>query len=390
MSATPVGGRPGRYRCPMSSEDPDQATLLRSPLHEAHVALGATMAPFGGWEMPISYAGGGVVAEHTAVREAVGIFDVSHLGKATVTGPGAAAFVNACLTGDLGRIGPGQAQYTLCCNDSGGVIDDLIAYLVSDDEVFLVPNAANTAAVVAALQAAAPDAIEIVDRHREFGVLAVQGPRSREVVAALGLPTELDYMSWADGDVGGAPVRVCRTGYTGEQGYELVPTWDGARPLWDALAQQTAAHGGRPAGLGARDTLRTEMGYPLHGQDLSPEISPLQARAGWAVGWKKDSFFGREALLAEKAAGPSRTLRGLAASDRGVLRPHQQVLDASGTSVGDTTSGTFSPTLGKGIALALIDTAAGVADGDELTVDVRGRPLRVTVVKPPFVQSHVR
>jgi aminomethyltransferase len=366
------------------------ADLLQSPLHDVHLALDATMAPFGGWEMPISYAGGGVVAEHTAVRTAVGMFDVSHLGKATVTGPGAADFVNATLSADLGRIAPGQAQYTLCCNESGGVVDDLIAYLVSPDEVFLVPNAANTAAVVAALRAAAPAGVEIVDRHREFGVLAVQGPAAADVVAAVGLPTDLDYMAWADGEFEGTPVRVCRTGYTGEHGYELLPPWDLARPLWDALAARIAAAGGRPAGLGARDTLRTEMGYPLHGQDLSPEISPVQARAGWAVGWRKPAFFGRDALLQERSDGPRRTLRGLVALDRGVLRPHQEVKDASGAVVGETTSGTFSPSLGKGIALALIDTAAGVEDGAELAVDVRGRALRVAVAKPPFVESHVR
>ncbi|HEY7816254.1 MAG TPA: glycine cleavage system protein T, partial [Nakamurella sp.] len=202
--------------------------LKRSPLDARHRALGATMGAFGGWDMPISYAGAGVVAEHTAVRTAAGVFDVSHLGKATVTGPGAAAFVNDCLSNDLGRIQPGQAQYTLCCTGDGGVLDDLIAYLVSPDEVFLIPNAANTAAVVAALAAAAPAGLEIVDRHTDFAVLAVQGPASAEVLGAVGLPTELDYMSWRDGTLDGAPVRVCRTGYTGEHGYELVPAWGAA------------------------------------------------------------------------------------------------------------------------------------------------------------------
>lgn len=374
----------------VASSEATPSTLLRSPLHDAHVALGATMAPFGGWEMPISYAAGGVVAEHTAVREAVGVFDVSHLGKAQVTGPGAAAFVNACFTADLGRIAPGQAQYTLCCNDAGGVIDDLIVYLISDDDVLLVPNAANTAAVVAALTAVAPDGIAVTNRHREYGVIAVQGPRSAEVLADLGLPTDLDYMSWQDATFAGAPVRVCRTGYTGEHGYELLPSWDGSRSLWDALLESAGRRGGLPAGLGARDTLRTEMGYPLHGQDLSPEISPVQARAGWAVGWKKESFFGRDALLSEKTAGPARTLRGLSAVDRGVLRPHLDVKAADGSVIGHTTSGTFSPTLGHSIALALIDTSAGVNDDDEVTVDVRGRALKTRVTKPPFVPSHVR
>src|SRR3954447_813240 len=190
--------------------------LLRSPLHDRHVALGAKLADFGGWEMPIEYpgSGGGVLKEHAAVREAGGVFDVSHLGKATVRGPGARDFLNDCLTNDLGRIAPGRAQYTMCCDESGGVVDDLIAYLVDDDEVFLVPNAANTAEVVRRLSAAAPDGIEVAGQHREFGVLAVQGPRSADLLAALGLPSGQDYMAYADADRDGRPVRVCRTGYT--------------------------------------------------------------------------------------------------------------------------------------------------------------------------------
>ena len=371
---------------PGSTEEP----LLHSPLHSRHLALGATMGAFGGWDMPISYAGAGVVAEHMAVRTAVGVFDVSHLGKASVTGPGAARFVNDSLTADLSRISPGQAQYTMCCNESGGVVDDLIAYLVSDDEVFLVPNAANTAAVVHALAAVAPPGMSVVNRHQDFGVIAVQGPAAVEVVESLGLPTELDYMAWVDADFEGQQVRVCRTGYTGEHGYELLPAWDAAPVVWDALLHEAGLRGGRPAGLGARDTLRTEMGYALHGQDLSPQISPVQARVGWAVGWRKPSFFGRDALLAEKESGPARSLWGLLALDRGVLRGHLGVLDADGIRIGETTSGTFSPTLGQGIGLALIDTAAGVGENDEIAVDVRGRRMRVRVVKPPFVPSHVR
>jgi len=373
-----------------AEQNPEPAALLRSPLHDAHVALGATLAEFGGWEMPISYAGSGVVSEHQAVRQAVGVFDVSHLGKALVSGPGAADFVNSCLTNDLGRIQPGQAQYTLCCNDNGGVIDDLIAYLVGPEEVFLVPNAANTAAVVAKLQAAAPEGISVRNQHRDFGVIAVQGPRAEALLTAVGLPTDLEYMSWRDGVFDGLPVRVCRTGYTGEYGFELLPAWDVARPLWDALLAAGGDVDVTPAGLGARDTLRTEMGYPLHGQDLSESISPVQAKSGWAVGWSKPSFWGREALIAERAAGPARTLVGLDAIDRGIPRAHQQVLAADGTVIGEVTSGTHSPTLGHGIALALIDTAHAPALGDEVVVDVRGRKLRTTVVKPPFVESHVR
>jgi aminomethyltransferase len=366
--------------------------LARSPLFERHAALGAKLADFGGWEMPIEYAasGGGVLKEHAAVREAVGVFDVSHLGKATVRGAGAADFVNACLTNDLGRIEVGKAQYTLCCEESGGVVDDLIAYLVSPDEVFLVPNAANTAEVVRRLVRAAPDGVSVENQHRAFGVLAVQGPRSAEVLNRLGLPSEQPYMGYVDAVFAGHPVRICRTGYTGEHGYELIPAWSDTIELWDALVEVIAEFGGRPAGLGARDTLRTEMGYPLHGQDLSTSISPVQARSGWAVGWSKPAFWGREALTAERVAGPARRLWGLDALDRGIPRAHMSVLDVDGTSVGEVTSGTFSPTLKRGIGLALLDSGAEATEGSQLVVDVRGRPCAVQVVKPPFVQSHVR
>ncbi|MBV8933681.1 MAG: glycine cleavage system aminomethyltransferase GcvT [Kutzneria sp.] len=363
---------------------------MRSPLDDAHTALNAVFGPFGGWRMPIQYAGGGVVAEHTAVRAAVGIFDVSHLGKALVTGPGAAGFVNSALTNDLRRIDVGKAQYTLCCTESGGVVDDLIAYLVGPDDVFLVPNAANTARVCELLAAAAPAGVTVHNLHTDYGVLAVQGPRSAEVVSALGLPFDLGYMAFADATFHGAPIRVCRTGYTGEHGYELLPRWADTLALWEELLAVAAPLGGRACGLGARDTLRTEMGYPLHGQDLSEEISPVQAGAGWAVGWKKAAFWGRAALVAEKDTGPARRLHGLRAVRRGVPRAGMTVLDDSGATVGVTTSGTFSPSLGTGIALALIDTDAGVDKGAEVVVDVRGRPLRCEVVKPPFVDSHVR
>ncbi len=362
--------------------------LLRSPLHDRHVALGARMADFGGWSMPIEYPGGGVVAEHTAVRERVGVFDVSHLGKARVSGPGAADYVNACLTNDLRRIGPGQAQYTMCCTESGGVVDDLIQYLRSDEDVFLIPNAANTARVVEMLAAQAPDGVTVENLHDRYGIVAVQGPRSDEVLGALGLPVEHDYMSFVEVQWEGLPVIVCRTGYTGERGYELVPAWEATGSLWDAVADAVAAEGGLPAGLGARDTLRTEMGYPLHGNDLSVDITPVMAAAAWAVGWDKDSFWGKEALTAERAAKTTPLLRGLVVTGRGIPRSHCEVRDESGTVVGEVTSGTFSPTRKQGIGLALLDRS--VTLGDDVVVDVRGREVAATVTKPPFVEAGVR
>jgi aminomethyltransferase len=358
---------------------------FRSPLHDRHVALGAKFAAFGGWQMPLEYAGGGVLREHSAVREAVGVFDVSHLGKARVRGAGAAGFVNSCLTNDLGRIKPGQAQYTLACADDGGVVDDLIAYLIADDEVFLIPNAANTPEVVRRLAAAAPAGLTVSDEHQMYAIIAVQGPRSADALAQLQLPTGHDYMSFVQSRLGEADVIVCRTGYTGEHGYEVVVAADDAPTVWDSLI----AAGVQPCGLGARDTLRTEMGYPLHGQELSREITPVQARSGWAVGWDKPAFWGRAALVAEKAAGPRRSLRGLELTGRGIPRGHMGVF-AGGQPIGETTSGTFSPTRKVGIALALIDTAAGVVDGDLVEIDIRGRRVEARVTRPPFVQTSVR
>ncbi|MEU5905526.1 glycine cleavage system aminomethyltransferase GcvT [Micromonospora sp. NPDC047467] len=362
--------------------------LRRSPLHERHTAAGAKFAPFGGWEMPLEYAGGGVLKEHTAVRTAVGVFDVSHLGKARVTGPGAADFVNACLSNDLGRIGPGRAQYTLCCDDAtGGVVDDIIAYLYADDHVFLIPNAANTAEVVRRLRAAAPERVTVTDEHEAYAVLAVQGPRSGELLAALGLPTEHGYMSFSAASLAGVKLTVCRTGYTGELGFELVVPAEHAVTVWDALFG--AGFDLRACGLAARDTLRTEMGYPLHGQDLSLDITPVQARSGWAVGWDKPAFWGRDALLAEKAAGPRRTLRGLVAVDRAIPRPGM-TLHVGDTQVGTVTSGTFSPTRKQGIALALLNTDANLTDGDEVEIDIRGRKAPLKLTKPPFVTPSVK
>ncbi|HEX2356658.1 MAG TPA: glycine cleavage system aminomethyltransferase GcvT [Micromonosporaceae bacterium] len=366
------------------------APLRRSPLHERHAALGAKFAAFGGWDMPLEYAGGGVLREHAAVRDAVGVFDVSHLGKARITGPGSAEFVNATLSNDLNKIKPGKAQYTLCCDDAtGGVIDDIIAYLYADDHVFLIPNAANTAEVVRRLAAAAPDGITVRNEHLAYAVLAVQGPRSTDVLAAVGLPTEHEYMSFESATLGDVELTVCRTGYTGEHGYELVVPAGQATGLWDALIAAGEPSGIRACGLAARDTLRTEMGYPLHGQDLSPDITPLQARSGWAVGWQKPAFWGRDALLAEKAAGPRRQLWGLEALDRAIPRPHMTVY-AADRPAGEVTSGTFSPTRKVGIALALLDAAAGLGEGGTVEVDVRGRRAAMRVVKPPFVTPSVR
>jgi len=354
------------------------------PLHETHLSLGAKMGPFGGWNMPIEYSAG-TVAEHTAVRNAVGIFDVSHMGKVRILGKGAYEFANKVFTNDLDRIKPGQAQYSMLCNESGGVIDDLIVYLVSEEEVRFIPNAGNASTVVAKLEKLAPAGIVIENNHLKQGIIALQGPNAGKVLASLGLPTDHDYMAFADAKWNEFEVSICRTGYTGEPGYELVIENVGLVPIWNALLATGESLGILPCGLGARDTLRTEMGYVLHGQDISPEISPVQAKTGWAVGWNKPEFEGKDALTAEKAAGPKRVAWGLLATGRGIPRSHMQVKTTSGEVIGETTSGTFSPTLQKGIALALLSPE--VALGDTLVIDVRGRDLEVVVTKPPFVDS---
>ena len=362
--------------------------MKTSPLNDKHVALKAKMADFGGWLMPIEYPGGGVLAEHTAVRERVGIFDVSHLGKASVIGAGALDFLNSMFTNDLNRIEDGSAQYTLLCNPEGGVIDDLIAYRNSSDNVFLVPNASNTTDVVAVLQSHAPAHIAVTNLHNEFAVLAVQGPLAPQVMQSLGINTDIDYMAFSHVEIGGAEVILCRTGYTGELGYELLPKVADASRVWDALVAAMEPLGGLVCGLGARDTLRTEMGYPLHGHELSLEITPVQASASWAIGWDKSGFIGSDVLRAEKANKPARRSVAIKSLDRGIPRGHMEVKNAAGEILGEVTSGTFSPTLKVGIGLALLNSSVKV--GDRLIIDVRGRDSLCEVVKLPFVPSHVR
>jgi aminomethyltransferase len=347
--------------------------------------LGAKFAEFGGWKMPLEYVG--VLTEHRAVREAVGVFDVSHLGTVIIEGTGAAQWLNTRLSNDLDRIGTGQGQYTLLLNDEGGVIDDMIAYQRDPDWVMVMPNAANTATVINRLrrdQSAAGLRFTLA----ETAIIAVQGPASATVLDRLDLPTDIDYMSFRFAEYAGVgEVMVCRSGYTGELGYELILNGRMASTIWAALMVSGESEGIQPCGLGARDTLRTEMGYPLHGQDLSETISALEARLSWAVGWKKDRFDGAEALRAQRASGVVRTLLGLRALGRAIPRPGMKVLDNTGNEIGEVTSGTFSPTLRQGIGLALL--ATGIGPGETVQVDLRGRMEAFEVTKPPFYTPRV-
>lgn len=346
------------------------------------------MADFGGWLMPIEYPGAGVLAEHSAVRERVGLFDVSHLGKASVKGEGALKFLNSMFTNDLTRIVDSKAQYTLLCNPDGGVIDDLIAYRNSDSDFFLIPNASNTTDVVRVLSESAPASITVTNLHEKFAVIALQGPRAVDVVKSLGINPTMDYMAFAHVTIAGCDVILCRTGYTGEHGYELVPSWEDACVVWDALVAAMQPFDGAICGLGARDTLRTEMGYPLHGHELSLEISPVQASAGWAIGWKKENFRGSQVLQSQREEGVVRTIKALKSNDRGIPRAGMAIKDSEGTEIGIVTSGTFSPSLKVGIALALMDPAYAI--GDVVTIDVRGRQSSATISALPFMPTHVR
>ncbi len=346
------------------------------------------MADFGGWLMPIEYPGAGVLAEHAAVREKVGIFDVSHLGKASVKGPGALEFLNSMFTNDLNRIENGSAQYTLLCTPAGGVIDDLIVYRNAADDFFLVPNASNTTDVVKTLQEHVPATIEIVNLHMEYAVIALQGPLAPQVMQSLGVNTEIDYMAFETVTIGGAEVILCRTGYTGELGYELLPKIQDASKIWDAIVEAMEPVGGLVCGLGARDTLRTEMGYPLHGHELSLEITPVEASASWAIGWDKGDFQGSDVLRSQKSEGAKRRSVAIKALDRGIPRGAMSVKSKDGAALGEVTSGTFSPSLKVGIGIALLDSTVKI--GDQLIIDVRGRDSLVEVVKLPFMPSHVR
>jgi aminomethyltransferase len=353
--------------------------LRTTALTTWHLAAGAKMGDFAGWSMPLEYPSG-TVTEHRAVRSGCGIFDVSHMGTLMVAGSDAIGRLNDVLTNDLRRLEPGQAQYTLLCNDAGGVVDDMIVTLLSAEQAVIVPNAANTSAVLGVLRAEVGEE-SVVDQSAGTAILAVQGPRSRDVLAQLGLPVDTDYMSARIGQIEGVDVVVSRSGYTGEHGYELLAPNDVAVAIWEDIQGVPIV---TPCGLGARDTLRTEMGYPLHGQDISPTIDPITAGLSWAIGWDKPAFAGREALLSVRQAGPAQRLRGVRLLGRGIPRPGMTV-EKDDHPAGRLTSGTFSPTLKQGIGLGLVDAAVGL--DEQVAVDVRGRPVPAVVVRPPFVDS---
>lgn len=354
--------------------------LTRSPLEDEHRALGAKLGGFGGWLMPIEYQG--VLKEHRAVREAVGIFDLTHLGKIDVRGEGALRLLQRALSNDLSRVEHGGAQYNLALTPDGGIVDDLIAYRRGEDDWLVVPNAANTGDVLRILQAHPGPEV----RHRtDLVTLAVQGPSALDLVRRF-FPAvdELTYMRCAELPYRDDAFLVARSGYTGEPGVEIFASYGVATDLWRDLLDGGRPLGLEPCGLGARDTLRLEMGYPLHGNDISEDRSPVEAGLTWAVAVDKGEFAGREAVLRRREAGASARLRGLRMLGKGIPRPHYPVI-LDGEEIGETTSGTFSPTLRVGIAMAYLDPQ--VEPGQQVEVDVRGRRSPAEVVKPPFVDS---
>jgi aminomethyltransferase len=323
------------------------------------------------------------------VREAVGLFDLTHLGEITVEGPGSFETLQRTFTNDLSKVGPGGAQYNMLLNERGGIVDDLIVYWVGDRRYLVVPNAANELQVHRALLDRAADRTDVVLRE-DLVLIAPQGPRSFDLVGRL-FPDapSLEYMQCTGAEYRGTPAIVSRSGYTGERGFEIWVPPDLAPELWRELLRIGEPLGIQPAGLGARDTLRLEMGYPLHGQDIAPDRTPLEAAAAWAVAFDKGDFPGRDALLEQREAGIPARLWGLRMKDRLIPRPHYGVF-AGGEPVGQTTSGTFSPTLRVGIAMAYLAPRDRFRAGDAVEVDVRGRRGPAEVVRPPFVSSSPR
>jgi aminomethyltransferase len=365
------------------------AELKHSPLEKEHVALGAKLGPFGGWLMPIEYEG--ALAEHRAVRERLGVFDLTHLGKVEVAGPGALGLLQGVVTNDLGVVDLGEAQYNLVLNEGGGVIEDLIVYRLGEERYFVVPNASNTQRVLQILgEADAPGPVHLM-YHQDWCFLAVQGRDSPGVISAL-FPEAagLTFMRCAESAYHRRPVIVTRSGYTGEVGYELFTYEDIAVDLWRDLLDAAATERGIACGLASRDILRLEMGYPLYGQDLFESSTALEAGLGWAVALDKGEFRGRGALIRQKEEGLPSRLRGLRMRERRhIPRAHYPVFEGD-LVIGEVTSGTFSPLLGTGIGLAYLWPEDAAELGDEVEVDIRGRRGSATVVRPPFVDRSPR
>jgi aminomethyltransferase len=367
---------------------PDSGSLERTPLHAAHVRRGARMIGFGGWDMPVQYTG--IVEEHRTVRAAVGCFDVSHMGEFEFRGPGAVRALERLTTNDVSALEVGRVQYSLLCYEDGGIVDDLTLYRLGDDHLMMTVNAANIDKDWAWVTGHLDGRVDARNTSAETGLIAVQGPRAEALVGRL---ADLDvsrigYYRFARLRVAGVPAIVSRTGYTGEDGFELyLPAADTER-VWEALLREGAADGVAPIGLGARDTLRLEMKYALYGNDIDQTTNPLEAGLGWVVKLGKGEFLGRAAIEAAKARGPERRLVGFEMVDRAVAR-HGYRLSRAGEPLGNVTSGSYGPSVDRYIGVGYVASAAS-AVGTEIQVEVRGRPQTARIVKTPFYPPKVK
>ncbi len=363
-------------------------TLKKTPLNEIHRSLGARMVPFGGWDMPVQYTG--VIAEHKATREKAGLFDVSHMGEIEVKGMRAAEVCQHLMTNDVARLDEdGKIIYSALCYPDGGVVDDVLLHRVTAEHYIFVVNASNIEKDYAFMREHAPGGAELLNTSDDWAQLALQGPESARILKPL-TDTDIDtlaYYTFREGHVAGIAGYIARTGYTGEDGFEVYVPSARAEKLWNALMEEGAPCGITPVGLGARDTLRLEAGYPLYGHELSADILPLEAGLGWVTRLEKGEFVGREALAARKEAGITRELIGLRMTERGIPREGYPV-HAGERQIGLVTSGTQSPTLQTGIALALVEKGAVAVDGP-LSVEIRGKKVGAQRVKTPFVPSRV-
>ncbi len=359
------------------------ATLLRTPLHGEHLALNAKLVPFAGYEMPVQYPAG-ITAEHNAVRGAAGLFDVSHMGEFVVRGERALDFVQHVSSNDASKLEVGQAQYSTLLNEDGKLLDDLLVYRYPGHYMLVVNGANKDKDWAWVSRYAARFGVELTDRTEEIALLALQGPRAQEILARL---TDADleairYYRFAEGTVAGVPATLSRTGYTGEDGFELYVDAADAPAVWRAVLEAGAPEGIMPAGLGCRDSLRLEMGYALYGNDLDEQTSPLEAGLGWVVKLDKGDFVGRDALVRQKEAGIGRKLVGFVLKERGFPR-HGYPVSVGGATAGEVTSGVLSPTLGHGIGMAYVPAEAA-KPGTEIGIVIRDRAVPAEVVRPPF------
>ncbi|MGB0647599.1 MAG: glycine cleavage system aminomethyltransferase GcvT [Bradymonadia bacterium] len=360
--------------------------LKRTPLYESHAVAGGRFVPFGGWEMPVRYELG-IQQEHEAVRTRAGLFDVSHMGEIEVSGPKAIAEVNHIVTNDVSTLEIGQAMYSPMCNSSGGIVDDLVLYRTGEDVILICCNASNRDKDFAWIDANIEHS-KVIDRGDEFAQLALQGPHAQRILQRC---TDVDLSTigrfrFVEESVCGVPTIISRTGYTGEDGFELyLPSTEGAH-VWSRLLTTGADDGLVPVGLGARDTLRLEMKYCLYGQDINDETTPLEAGLGWTVKLSKGDFIGKEPIEKQKEIGIPRRLVCFEVIGRGVPRPGYEVTSEDGTVIGSVTSGTMSPTLKKGIGLAYV-TSGEHRSGTKIQIMVRGKAVEACIVKPPFVKK---